>query len=184
MTILTPNHGDTGPPKGSRLDEMSPDFMAINKDENATAKHRFIVKFQYKDQTADQAPPNATNPTETNDHMHVTTTMTILSKLKLQFGNELTVLDLNQGMIDLQTVTNQDFNEHSKKFKYIHRPNAARPNELWINIETTMTFGNMKRPLIEWLQEKDMWMDLHGFGIQVLRTYNLGYLLAYEPRHI
>ena len=184
MTILPPHHGDTGPPQGSRLEEMSPGFMAIDNTENATAKQRFLVKFQYKPISADQLPTNHPAPTDPIHHTHITTTMLLISKLRLQFGNDLSVLALDNTMIDLQALTNNAFAEFSKKFKYVHRPNAARPHEVWLTVDTTLTFGAIKRQLITWLQEKDMWMDLHGFGIQVLRTFNLGYLLAFEPRHI
>ena len=184
MTTLAPNHGDTGQPKGSRLDEMSPGFMAIDNAENATAMQRFIVKFQYKLENTNAAQNNNTDSTDTANQAHVTKTMTILSKLKQQFGDELKVLGLNGDMIDLQAITNQDYNRFASYFKYINRPNATRQNEVWLTVETTMTFGLMKRPMITWLQDNDLWMDLHGFGIQVLRTFNLGYLLAHEPRHI
>jgi hypothetical protein len=159
------------------MDDLSARFMAVASDAGAKTVQRFVVKLQFK-----TGPP----PTAPAAHGHLGTTATaFLSHLKLSHGDDVSFVSLaDDTFIDLQAMpTKTDADCHSL-FKMVHRPNAYRASELWIKLETSLSFAAVKKPMFEFLRTNDYWLDLHEFGIQGTKVMRIGYVLDLDPRHI
>jgi hypothetical protein len=165
------------PSKGTTLDDLSPDFMAVAASAGAKTVQRFIIKFQYK--------PPATAPTG-NDRGHLSTAATtFLSKVKLTHGDEVSFVSFaDETLIDLQAMPTKTDADCSLMFKIVERPKAYRPSEIWIKLETALSFSAFKSPLFDFLRDNDHWLDLHGFGVQVTKIMRIGYVLDLDPRHL
>lgn len=189
MTHSQPLPSNHQPSPGTPLDALSPRYMAIDSVEGSTAVQRFVVKLQYNVPTTannvdDDPTTTVQAPPITRPSPHVTIPGRLLSLLKQNHRDDVSFLTKNDELVDLQALTNQSEDTIREWFLYYHRPKAYRHHELWITVETTLTYAALKYPILSWLRERDHWLDLHGFGVQVTRIFRIGYILALEPRHI
>jgi hypothetical protein len=165
------------PSKGTTLDDLSSRFMAVAASAGAKTLQRFVVKFQYK--------PPTTAPTG-NDRGHLSTAATtFLSKVKRTHGDDVSFVSLaDDTPIDLQSMPTKTDDDCARMFKIVERPKAYRSMEIWIKLETALTFSSFKSPMFDFLRDNDYWLDLHGFGVQVTKIMRIGYVLDLDPRHI
>jgi hypothetical protein len=107
-----------------------------------------------------------------------------LSQVLLTNPDQLKFLMSNDSYVDLQAISTKTEAELKELFQVTIRPNANRAHEIRIKLEMALRFNEFKKPLFFWLQENDFWLDLHGFGVQVLRTMKIGFIFHLEPHHI
>jgi hypothetical protein len=178
MVAPPDNPPDDGTPsKGTTIDDLSSRFMAVAATAGAKTMQRFVIKLQYK-------PPTTAAPGDARGHLSTVATV-FLSKVKLTHADDVSFVSLaNDTLIDLQSMPTKTDANCEEMFKVVHRPNAYRSVELWIKLETALSFSAVKSPMFDFLREQDYWLDLHGFGVQVTKIMRIGYVIDLEPRHI
>ena len=140
------------PSKGTTIDDLSPRFMAVAASAGAKTLQRFIVKFQYK-------PPTTAPPDKARGHFSTAAT-TFLSKVLLTHGGDVSFVSIaDDTLIDLQSMPTKSDADCQLWFKLVERPNAYRSQELWIKIETGLSFSAFKSPLFDYLTDNDYWLD-------------------------
>ena len=182
----TPNHADTGPPKPSPKPPPGQTNLHVDMSIDVDIQKCIIVKLQTKVPTDDLAKSLSTDASVSSTQRNITSQIVNFASTIILVNKMHTIrlCSMDDRLLDLNSLSNKNDYELQKDVKIINKPRSHRNVEIWLKLETTATFAQLKRPLFEWLKNKNWWLDHHCFDTTVTRTKRIGYLFFLAPQDL
>ena len=96
----------------------------------------------------------------------------------------INVYDNGNNKVDVQSIQTINDKETKERFRITTNPNAKRPHELWLKLESHQDFNFIKYKTLTWFRDQNYWIQLHPHGYKVVRTSQLGHILSLDAGNI